>query len=272
VRGKLVFGTRTLVMGVINVTPDSFYAGSRVEGTAEAVKRALEFVDAGADIVDIGGVSTRPGAAEIPPSEEMERVVPAVEGIRRRSGVPISVDTNRPEIAEAAIERGADIVNDVTGLGSRRGLEAVVRSGGAYIVLMHMRGTPLTMQGLASYADVVAEVSRELDRSIAFALQAGIPEERIIVDPGIGFAKKAEHNLTLIKNLPVFKAKGYPLLVGLSRKSFLGALTGCPPEGRLVPTIAADAIAIFQGADIVRVHDVREAVLTAKVADALKKA
>jgi dihydropteroate synthase len=128
------------------------------------------------------------------------------------------------------------------------------------------------MQGLASYADVVAEVSRELDRSIAFALEAGIPEERIIVDPGIGFAKKAEHNLTLIKNLPVFKAKGYPLLVGLSRKSFLGALTGCPPEGRLVPTIAADAIAIFQGADIVRVHDVREAVITAKVADALKKA
>jgi dihydropteroate synthase len=259
-------------MGVINITPDSFYAGSRVEGTAEAVERALEFADAGADIIDIGGVSTRPGAVEIPPSEEMERVVPAVEEIRRRSDVTISVDTYRPEVAEAAVERGADIVNDVTGLGPRSGLEAVVRSGGVYIVLMHMRGTPRTMQELAFYTDVVGEVSRELDRSIEIALEAGIPKGKIIIDPGIGFAKKAEHNLALIKNLPVFKAKGYPLLVGLSRKSFLGALTDCAPEERLVPTIAADAIAIFQGADIVRVHDVREAVITAKVADALKKA
>ena len=259
-------------MGVINVTPDSFYAGSRVGGTAEAVERALEFADAGADIIDIGGESTRPGAAEVPPSIEMERVMPAVEGIRRRSDVPISVDTYRPEVAKAAIERGADIVNVVTGLGSRSGLETVVRSGGVYIVLMHMRGTPRSMQELAVYADVVGEVSRELDRSIEIALEAGIPKEKVIIDPGIGFAKKAAHNLALLKNLPVFKAKGYPLLVGLSRKSFLGALTGCAPEERLVPTIAADAIAIFQGADIVRVHDVREAVITAKVADALKKA
>jgi dihydropteroate synthase len=272
VKGKLVFGARTLVMGVINITPDSFYAGSRVERTAEAVERALEFADAGADIVDIGGLSTRPGAVEIPPSEEMERVLPVVEGIRRRSEVPVSVDTYRPQVAQAAIDRGADIVNDVTGLGLRNGLEAVVRSGGAYVVLMHMRGTPRTMQELAIYADVVGEVSRELDRSIEFALEAGIPGEKIIVDPGIGFAKKAEHNLTLLKNLPVLKAKGYPLLVGLSRKSFLGALTGSAPEERLVPTVAANAIAIFQGADIVRVHDVREAVDTAKVADALKRA
>ena len=259
-------------MGVINVTPDSFYAGSRVGGTAEAVERALEFADAGADIIDIGGLSTRPGAVEIPSVEEMERVVPVVAGIRRRSDVPISVDTYRPEVAKAAIERGADIVNDVTGLGLRSGLEAVVRSGGVYIVLMHMRGTPRTMQQLAFYDDVVGEVSRELDSSIALALGAGIPEERIIIDPGIGFAKKAEHNMTLLKNLPVLKAKGFPLLVGLSRKSFLGALTGLAPEERLVPTIAANAITIFQGADIVGVHDVREAVITAKVADALKKA
>jgi dihydropteroate synthase len=259
-------------MGVINVTPDSFYAGSRVEGIEGAVERALEFADAGADIIDIGGLSTRPGAVEITPHEELERVVPAVDGIRRRSDVPISVDTYRPEVAKAAIERGADIVNDVTGLGLLSGLEAVVRSEGVYIVLMHMRGTPRTMQQLALYQDVVAEVSLELDHSIALALDAGIPDERIIVDPGIGFAKKAEHNLALLKNLPVFKAKGYPLLVGLSRKSFLGALTGLAPEERLVPTIAANAVTIFQGADIVRVHDVREAVITAKVVDALKKA
>jgi dihydropteroate synthase len=271
-RGKLVFGARTLVMGVVNVTPDSFYAGSRVGGTAEAVERALEFADAGADIIDIGGLSTRPGAFEIPPGEEMQRLVPVVAGVRRRSDVTISADTYRPEVAKAAIEQGADIINDVTGLGLRNGLEAVVRSGDVYIVLMHMRGTPGTMQQLAFYDDVVGEVSRELDRSVAFALGAGIPEKRIIVDPGIGFAKKAEHNLALIKNLPVFKATGFPLLVGLSRKSFLGALTGLAPEERLVPTIAANAITIFQGADIVRVHDVREAVITAKVADALKKA
>jgi dihydropteroate synthase len=268
----LTFGLRTLVMGVINVTPDSFYAGSRVEEQGAAIEKAIAFAEAGADIVDIGGMSTRPGAREISPAEEAARVIPVIEGVRRRSGVIISVDTYRPEVAQKALSRGAEIVNDVSGLGFDHGLAAVVRKGGGYIVLMHTRGKPERMQQNAVYADVVQEVSDELDISIARALEAGIGREKIILDPGIGFAKKAEHNLALLKHLPSLRAKGYPLLVGLSRKSFLGSITGLPPEDRLLPTVAANAITIFQGADIIRVHDVREAVITAKVAEAIKKA
>ena len=266
----ITFGGRTLIMGVINMTPDSFYPGSRVWETQDAVQQALQFERSGADIVDIGGVSTRPGAGEIPVKEEMNRVLPVIEEIRKKSALLISVDTYRPQVAEEALAKGAEIINDISGLRYENGLELVVQMTGAYIILMHMRGKPAHMQDLAIYKNVVEEVSKELDESIQRALNAGIEIKKIILDPGIGFAKKAEHNLVLLKHLPRIRQKGFPVLVGLSRKSFLGAFTGLPVEERLIPTVAANAISIFQGADIIRVHDVEEAKITAQIADAIK--
>ena len=268
----LSFGGGTLIMGVINVTPDSFYRGSRVQQREAAVERALDFEKAGADVIDIGGLSTRPGAEEIDSDEETERVCPVIEEIRKRSDVLISIDTYRSEVAGPAVACGARIVNDISGLRYDERLPDVVRSADVHIVLMHIRGRPANMQSRAKYKDVVAEISDELDFSIRTALEAGINPERIILDPGIGFAKNAEHNLALIKYLPRIKEKGYPVLIGLSRKSFLGVYTGLEPDDRLVPTVAANAISIFQGADIIRVHDVEEAKYTAAIADAIKNA
>ncbi len=268
----ITFGEKTLVMGIINVTPDSFYAEGRSLDREKAVECALKFAESGADVVDIGGVSTRPGSEGIDLKEELERVIPVVDEVRKKSDVLVSVDTYRPEVARHAIEIGADIINDISGLSFNNGLENVVANFGAYIVLMHLRGKPADMQEHAEYVDVVKQVSEELDISIAKALLAGIDKSKIIIDPGIGFAKLAEHNLTLLKHLPILKQKGYPVLVGLSRKSFIGAFTGLETKERLTPTIAANAISIFQGADIIRVHDVVEAVITAKISDALKTA
>jgi dihydropteroate synthase len=257
-------------MGIVNVTPDSFYEESRITDTQRAIEHGLQMATSGADIVDVGGESTRPGSVGISTSEEMQRVIPVVEGIRKRSNVFISIDTRKPEVAEQAVACGADIINDISGLRYGGGLEGVVKESGSYIVLMHMRGKPADMQTRAVYTDAAEDVSKELEFSIEKALKSGIEKEKIILDPGIGFAKLAEHNLTLLKNLPVLKSMGYPLLVGLSRKAFLGACTGLEPQDRLIPTVAANSITIFQGADIIRVHDVREAIVTAQVADAIK--
>jgi dihydropteroate synthase len=269
---SITFGEKTLVMGIINVTPDSFYSESRSPKRKNAVERVLYFAESGADIVDVGGVSTRPGSEGINLEEELERVIPVVVKVRKKSDVLLSVDTYRPEVARRAIDAGADIINDISGLSFNNGLEDTVAELGVYIVLMHMRGKPEDMQEHTEYSDVVKEVSEELDLSIKKALHAGIEKSKIIIDPGIGFAKLAGHSLSLLKHLPIFKQKGYPVLVGLSRKSFMGAVTGLEPEDRLTPTIAANAISIYQGADIIRVHDVSEAVITAKICDALKKA
>lgn len=267
---SLTFGDKTLIMGVINVTSDSFYADSRVLNEEKAIERGLFFIESGADIVDIGGMSTRPGSEAIDIEKELKRVIPVVKGIRSRSDVLLSVDTYNPEVAEQAVAQGADIINDISGLSFNNGLEEVVSHKGVYIILMHMRGKPADMQKRAVYNDVINEVLEELDISIEKALGAGINKEKIILDPGIGFAKLAEHNLTLLRNLPFLKEKGYPVIVGLSRKSFLGALTGLEPEERLIPTVAANAISIFQGVDIIRVHDVKEAVITAQISDAIR--
>ena len=269
---SLTFGDKTLIMGVINVTSDSFYADSRVLNEEKAIERGLFFIESGADIVDIGGMSTRPGSESIDIEKELKRVIPVVKGIRSRSDVFLSVDTYNPEVAEQAVAQGADIINDISGLSFNNGLEEVVSHKGVYIILMHMRGKPADMQKRAVYNDVINEVLEELDISIVKALGAGINKEKIILDPGIGFAKLAEHNLTLLRNLPFLKEKGYPVIVGLSRKSFLGALTGLEPEERLIPTVAANAISIFQGVDIIRVHDVKEAVITAQISDAIRNA
>jgi dihydropteroate synthase len=286
-------GKKTLVMGIINVTPDSFYSGSRSSHIEEAVKRALWFEDLGADIVDIGGESTRPGSEAVSVDEEIARVIPVLEGIRRKSNIAISIDTNKHEVLRRALECGLQYANDVTGLGAAHahagqggqpGKETpgardkawlqygnLVARSGTFIILMHMRGTPSDMQSRTTYDNPVQEISLELDLSIRRAAQCGIARDKIILDPGIGFAKTAEQNLSVLKNLHVFKDKGYPLLVGLSRKSFLGVYTGRETHGRLASTIALNATSIYQGADIIRVHDVAEAVDTARIVDALTR-
>ena len=267
----LDFKGRTLVMGIINVSPDSFFAGSRAVDHEYAVERALQFEDLGADIIDVGGESTRPGSSRIGIDEEKRRVIPVLEGIRKRSDITLSVDTYKPEVAAAAIECGATIVNDISGLRFESGMEEVVSGADVYLVLMHMRGIPENMQQHTEYGDLIGDISQEIDVSIDRAMTAGIGKDRIIIDPGIGFAKTAAQNLRIIKNLTRFKRKEFPLLIGLSRKSFLGVYTGLQPQDRIVPTIAANAIAILLGADIIRVHDVKEAAETVKIADAVRR-
>jgi len=263
------FGKKTFIMGILNINPDSFYSGSRVTNVGEAVERALSFIEEGADIIDIGGESTRPGSQGITVDEEIKRVVPVVKGLRGKSDIPISVDTHKTRVAESVLDEGADIINDITGLRYSDEIAYLVSKYNAYLVLMHMRGSPSNMQSRASYTNVVEEVLLELDISINRAIKAGVKDDRIIIDPGIGFAKKSFHNLLIIKNLHKFRERGYPLLVGLSRKSFIGVYTALPTEERLIPTIASNAISIFNGADIIRVHDVKEAYYTAEISDAI---
>lgn len=268
----LELGRRTLIMGILNVTPDSFFPGSRVADLGPAVERAVEMEAAGADLLDVGGESTRPGAAPVDPQEEARRVVPLIREIRRRSQVPLSVDTRHAGVARQALEAGADLLNDISGLSHDPGMAALAAESGAPVVLMHMRGEPRTMQQHAQYGDTVGEVIRELRAAVRAALEAGIDPQRIVVDPGIGFAKGAEDNLRLLARLPSLGSLGYPLLVGLSRKSFLGQVTGRPVEGRLAATVAAHVLAVLGGADILRVHDVAEAVEAVKVVDAVRGA
>lgn len=258
--GRFLDFTRApLIMGVLNATPDSFYAGSRVLDPETATGRAMQMVGEGADIIDIGGESTRPGSEYVETETEIARVVPLIESIRRLTDVPISVDTRKAEVARRALASGADMINDISGLRDDPEMAAVAT--GAPVVLMHMKGTPATMQRDPYYDDALKEVCEELALRAEAAMRSGIPRETIIVDPGIGFGKRTEDNLALIKGIPKLKAMRYPVLIGLSRKGFLGRLTdGRPPEERLPATIAANAYAMVAGADILRVHDVREAV------------
>jgi len=275
--GSIPFGKKTLIMGIVNMSPDSFYGGSRILGTGrgavrEAVDRALRFEEWGADIVDIGGESTRPGSRPISVEEELGRIYPVIDEVRKRTGLLVSVDTYKTEVALRVLSSGIHILNNITGLSSpySEGLGELVAASGVYIVLMHMRGTPFDMQSHAAYDDVMKEISDELDESVQRALAAGIDKNRIIIDPGIGFAKSAEHNLDVLRGISLLKRKGWPVLIGLSRKSFIGRYTGLDTDDRLIPTVAANAISIFQGADIIRVHDVKEAVVTARIADAIR--
>jgi dihydropteroate synthase len=245
-----------LVMGVINVTPDSFYPLSRSRSAAEAAEAALAMEAEGADIVDIGGESTRPGSEYVGEAEELERVVPAVEAIRARSAIPISIDTRKAAVAAAALEAGADIVNDVSSLGADPAMADLVARSGAAVVLMHMRGEPKTMQDAPRYADCAAEVAEYLGAAAGRAIAAGIARDRIIVDPGIGFGKRLEDNLDLISRLGLVADLGYPVLVGLSRKAFVGAIAGRAAEGRLAGSLGAACAAFAGGARIFRVHDV----------------
>ena len=250
---------RGLIMGVLNVTPDSFSDGGRFLEASAAVERAREMEAEGADIIDIGGESTRPGAMAIPADEEMRRVLPVIHAVRGAVGCAISVDTMKAEVARAAMEAGADIINDVSGLQADPDMAAAAAGTGAGLVLMHMQGSPQTMQKHPAYADVVQEIQASLRHSMELALRAGAAAESIALDPGIGFGKTLEHNLTILREPAVFSLDGRPVLLGVSRKSFISRLLGpMDPAARKWPTVALTSMAREQGARIFRVHDVKD--------------
>lgn len=254
---------RPHVMGIVNVTPDSFSDGGRYASTEKAIAHALQLVEDGADILDIGGESTRPGATPVGLDEELSRVIPVIEGLVNTAGVALSIDTYKPEVMRAAIDAGIDIVNDVLALQGAGALELVAQSQ-VGVCLMHMQGTPQTMQQDPRYDDVAAEVLAFLQQRLDAAKLAGIAAERIVLDPGFGFGKRTVHNIALLQQLSSLASLGCPLLVGLSRKSVLGQLLGSDADERLHASIAASVIAVMKGANIVRVHDVKA------TADALK--
>ncbi len=256
-------------MGVVNVTPDSFFDGGKFLEPGQAVERGLELAEQGADILDIGGESSRPGSEPVPAEEELRRVLPVLRGLRRQTGVFISIDTTKRAVAEAALDAGADIINDISALRFDPSLLALAASRSAAVVLMHMLGTPKTMQSAPAYGDVVAEVREFLEEREAAVMAAGVERERIIVDPGIGFGKRLSDNLSLINNLSVFRDLGRPLLVGPSRKSFLGALLDLPAEDRLEGTLAASVLSVVRGAHILRVHDVLAVSRAVRTAEAV---
>jgi dihydropteroate synthase len=268
-RGRVVAdGDRPRVMGIVNATPDSFSDGGLAFSPADALARAEFLASEGADILDIGGESSRPGAAIVPTEEEIRRVVPLIASLAARLSLPISVDTTKPEVARLAIDAGASIVNDITALADPAML-ALVAESGAGVVLMHMQGTPQTMQIAPHYADVVAEVLDFLSTRIEVAERAGIPRERIAIDPGIGFGKKSAHNLALLRGLDRFATLGCAVLVGVSRKGFLGKITGRDVIGRATASVVCSLGAIQRGAGIVRMHDVGAMVDAIKVWDAI---
>jgi dihydropteroate synthase len=266
----LVLGERTLVMGVLNVTPDSFSDGGHYFDANAAVARALEIESAGADILDIGGESTRPGAEGISAEEELRRVLPVLEKLRGRLKIPISIDSSKAEVAEAAAAAGAEILNDVTALRRDPRLADVARRRKLPLILMHMRGEPRTMQKLPFARDVLRDVASGLRRAVGIARRAGVPKAQIILDPGFGFGKSYPQNYELLARLPELARLGFPLLVGTSRKSFIGRVLGGAPEAsRLWGTAATVAASVLGGGHIVRVHDVAEMVQVVRVADAI---
>ncbi|MHB9296739.1 dihydropteroate synthase [Pillotina sp. SPG140] len=246
-------------MAIVNCTTDSFYAPSRAIKEA-AVEKALQAVEDGADIIDFGAESTRPGAAYCSADEELTQLIPVIQSFRTHSAIPISVDTRKASVARAALEHGATIINDISALEDDPAMAEVCAHYHATVILMHKKGTPLTMQQSPHYQSVVEDIKEYLKTAADRAMHAGIKREHIIVDPGIGFAKTVEHNLELIRNIQSITALGYPLLIGLSRKSFIGALTGRAVEERLAGTLAATAVVLVPGVRIIRVHDVRESV------------
>jgi len=260
--------TRPNVMGIVNVTPDSFSDGGKYSSVERAVEHALQLIAEGADILDIGGESTRPGAAPVGLDEELRRVIPVIEALSKVTTVPISIDTYKPEVMRASIQAGADIVNDICALREDGALEIVTNSN-AGVCLMHMQGKPQTMQINPQYTDVVTEVKQFLADRVEACLAHGIARERIMLDPGFGFGKTTAHNVALIQHLGSFVELGFPLLVGLSRKSVLGRIAGGDEQQRLHAGLAASVISVMKGAKIVRVHDVKATVDALKVVEAV---
>lgn len=272
-RRTLRCGERTLVMGVVNVTPDSFSGDGLFTGPGwleRVVETGRRMVADGADLLDVGGESTRPGSEPVPLAEELRRVVPAVEALRAAVDVPISVDTTKAEVAREALRVGADMVNDISALRFDPDMARVVADAGCGVVIMHMKGTPKDMQQDPTYHDVVAEVRHFLAQRLRWAEDQGISRDRVLLDPGFGFGKRPEHNLALVRNLRTFRDLGCPLLLGPSRKSTIGVvLGGLPPSERVEGTAAMVALAVAYGVDVVRVHDVRVMARVVRMADAV---
>jgi dihydropteroate synthase len=264
---------RALIMGIVNVTPDSFADGGRFLNAAAAVRQARTLAAEGADLLDVGAESTRPGAPGVPGGEERARLLPVLERLLDDPPCPVSVDTSKPDVADAALALGAHMVNDVTALAGGPELARVCAAHGAGLAVMHMQGTPRTMQTDPRYDDLLQEVRASLETAVATAEAAGVAPESLCVDPGIGFGKTVAHNLTLLKRLDVFRSIGKPILVGPSRKSFIGALLDrLPPAERLEGTLAACVMAVTAGAHIVRVHDVAAVRRAVRVAEAIRDA
>lgn len=269
-RRELLLGDRTLMMGVLNVTPDSFSDGNRYFDRRRAIDRGLQMAEEGADIIDIGGESTRPGAQAVPLKEEIARVIPVVEQLAEKLEIPLSVDTTKARVAEKALAAGAEIINDISSLSADQKMASVIRKASAAVVLMHMRGTPADMQqGDLRYDDLTGEIIAFLAGAVQKALAAGISRDRLVVDPGIGFGKTYEDNCRILNKLDEFRVLGLPLLVGTSRKAFIGSVTGDAADQRMEGTAATVAAAVMNGCHIVRVHDVAAMKKVAAMTDAI---
>ncbi|HEX5607623.1 MAG TPA: dihydropteroate synthase [Candidatus Binatia bacterium] len=266
----LEFSRRTLIMGIINVTPDSFSDGGQRYDAVKAVADGVAMVKSGADILDIGGESSRPGATPVSEDEELARVLPVVRGLRKKTEAPISIDTYQSNVARAALDAGADIVNDISALRFDPAMAPMVAAEKVPVVLMHMQGTPRTMQREPKYADVVREVRDFLAAQLYTAMDAGIAQDRIVIDPGIGFGKTLQHNLQLLRGLPMIAALGQPVLVGASRKAFIGRILNAEPLDRIEGSLATAVASVLAGANIVRAHDVAETAKAVKIADAIR--
>ncbi|MDO8748341.1 MAG: dihydropteroate synthase [Candidatus Omnitrophota bacterium] len=268
---QLNLASQTRIMGIINLTPDSFSGDGLLETLGSAVEYARKLADEGADMLDIGAESTRPGAKPVSAKDEIKRLIPALKRIRKEINLPISIDTYKAETAKAALDSGADIINDISALTADKKMAKTISRYKAGVVLMHMRGIPKNMQKNPAYQSLMGEIIEYLNKSIAIALEAGIDFEKIIVDPGIGFGKTLEHNLEIIKSLAQLKILGRPILIGLSRKSFLWNITHQGPKERLSSTISSNCLAVFNGAKIIRVHDVKESKQAFMVLDRILK-
>ena len=268
-RRKLDLCSRTHLMGVLNITPDSFSDGGRFLDPRDAVEQALMMAEQGADIIDVGGESTRPGADSITVDEELRRVIPVIKRIVKKTDIPISIDTYKSEVAAKALDAGAGMINDISALRFDPEMKKIASRYGVPVVLMHIQGTPRNMQDNPHYDNVIQEISDYLRESIQMAENSGIDEDKIIIDPGIGFGKRLEHNLEILKKLNKLESLGKPILVGLSRKSFIGKVLDLPLGERLEGSLAALAVAIQNGAKIIRVHDVKESKRAARMVDAI---
>lgn len=266
---EMQLGRRTLLFAVINVTPDSFYDGGRYDSPGASVEHALRLVEQGADVLDIGGESSRPGAQPVSAQVEIDRVLPVVEGIRRHSDIPLSIDTTKLEVARACLAAGADLINDISAFRFEPELAVEIGRTGAAVILMHSRGTPQTMQQLPPSPDILGDIAMTLAAAVALAFQSGISRDRILVDPGVGFGKTAQDNLKILQRLSFLNRFDLPVLVGTSRKSFIGKILDLPLEERLWGTAATVAAAVLGGAHAVRVHDVAENRQVCRIVDAI---
>lgn len=269
-RGSIDAARRTALMGIVNVTPDSFSDGGRYFDPGKAISHGIDLAREGADIIDVGGESTRPGARPLSAREEIERILPVIRGLRRTAPIPISIDTYKADVARAALAEGADMVNDISALRFDAAMAPLIAAEKVPVVLMHMQGAPQTMQQRPRYQNVVQEVREFLQSLIHFALEAGVEADRIIIDPGIGFGKELDHNLALLRGIPTLVSLGRPILVGPSRKTFIGKILEVGPEERLEGSLAAAVAAVLAGANMIRTHDVKEARRAIRIADALR--